>query len=268
MVKVIASDMDGTFLNDQSEFDTEAFQVQLDQMKDKGMHFICATSNTYAHSLRQFSQNSGPIAYVCDNGAHVIDDRGVTVFEDAIDPLLLRQIIEFLQTDRDFVGAEIILAGRNGSYCNLPAESDRFKDSQNFYEDLQSVGDLTMIFDAIYKVDLMVDGANAVQMARTVRQQFANKVNAVSSGMNGVDIMNFDINKANGVQELLRKWQLTFADVAAFGDNGNDFEMVNDAAEGFAMKNAAPDLLAMVSNVTEYTNAESGVQKKIAEYLN
>ncbi|WP_268912454.1 Cof-type HAD-IIB family hydrolase [Lentilactobacillus sp. SPB1-3] len=267
MIKVIASDMDGTFLNDAGEFDNQKFQKQLDQMQDKNMHFICATSNTYAHSLRQFHDVKGPISYVCDNGAHVIDERGVSVVESPMEPMLVQKIVEYLQTEPEFNGAEIILAGRNGDYCNLPADSDGFKASQRFYEDLQSVSDLNLIFDTIYKIDVMVAGESALRMAHDINVKFVNRVTAVSSGMNGVDIMSDDTSKATGIQALLDEWNLTFDDVAAFGDNANDYAMLSESAEGFAMKNAADDLLAIVSNVTELTNNEAGVQTKIDEYL-
>lgn len=259
--------MDGTFLNDDGAFDSKAFQRQLKQMKAKDMRFICATSNTYAHSLRQFKEVTGPISYVCDNGAHVIDERGVAIFESSMEPVLVQKIVNFLQTDAEFVGAEIILAGRNGTYCNLSADSEQFKASQRFYENLQAVSDLSLIFDSVYKIDVMVDGANALRMAHDINTKFVNRVSAVSSGMNGVDIMNADISKASGIKVLLQEWNLSFADVAAFGDNGNDYEMLRQAAEGFAMKNAADDLLAVIPQTTELTNNESGVQRKITSYL-
>jgi hydroxymethylpyrimidine pyrophosphatase-like HAD family hydrolase len=85
--------------------------------------------------------------------------------------------------------------------------------------------------------------------------------------MNGMDVMAAGVSKLTGIQTLLDQWGLAFDDVAAFGDNGNDFEMVNAAHEGFAMKNAAQDLLARVDHVTDLTNDESGVQERIDHYL-
>ncbi len=61
MVKVIASDMDGTFLDDNGAFDANQFQTQLDRLEDKGMHFISASSNQYQHLLGLFKDVSGPI---------------------------------------------------------------------------------------------------------------------------------------------------------------------------------------------------------------
>ncbi|WP_283680130.1 HAD-IIB family hydrolase [Lentilactobacillus sp. Marseille-Q4993] len=267
MVKVIAADMDGTFLDSKGEFDTEAFQTQLDKMAAKGMHFISASSNPYSHQLKTFSKNSGPISYICDNGALTVDEHGIIVKEEIIDPLLLHQLLDWFKTKPEFANAEVTLAGRNGSYNNMPADSDEFKATKYFYEDMQAVADLKMIFDAVYKVDVLFKDANALEMALEVNKKFGGKLVAVSSGMNGIDIMLKGVSKSAAIDELLAKWQLSFDDVAAFGDNGNDYEMISDAGEGYAVKNAAPDLTAMVPNVLELTNDEKAVQKKIDEYL-
>lgn len=267
MVKVIASDMDGTFLNDQGTFDKVAFQQQLNQMIKKNMHFVCASSNQYQHLLGLFKGISGPISYLCNNGALVVDERGVIVQEEVIDHLVLRKALDYLESDPLFAGAEIILAGRNGTYCNLPADSKRFQASQYFYENMQSMPDLRLVFDSIYKIDITWEAGGVTKRQDEFNHHFSGRLAATSSGMNGLDVMNDGVNKTSGLQRLLDDWQLSFDDVVAFGDNGNDYEMLQAAGIGFAMKNAAADLLAKVDTVTDATNNEQGVQKQLAKYL-
>lgn len=267
VVKVIASDMDGTFLNEKGTFDEQRFQTELDQMADKQMHFISASSNHYQHLLNLFQNISGPVSYVCNNGALVVNEQGVIVSEDFIDHPVLEKALDWLMTTPSVVGAEIILVGRNGTYCNLPADSERFKASKYFYEDMQSMPDLKLVFDSIYKIDLMWESGSVFPRQSDLNHKFSGQLTAVSSGMNGMDVMAAGVSKLTGIQTLLDQWGLAFDDVAAFGDNGNDFEMVNAAHEGFAMKNAAQDLLARVDHVTDLTNDESGVQERIDHYL-
>ncbi|WP_057823463.1 HAD-IIB family hydrolase [Lentilactobacillus sunkii] len=267
MVKVIASDMDGTFLNDQGTFDEDQFQQQLDQLGEKGMHFISASSNQYQHLLGLFKNVHGPISYVCNNGALVIDERGVIVHEEIIDHLILKKALDWIFSEPSFAGAEVILVGRNGTYCNLPEDSDRFQASKYFYEDMQSMADLRLVFDSIYKLDITWEEGGVLKRQDEFNHKFSGRLNAISSGMNGLDIMADGTDKLTGVEMLLESWDLSLNDVAAFGDNGNDFEMVNAVQEGYAMKNSAADLLQKVENVTEYSNNDQGVQRKIDEYL-
>lgn len=171
-------------------------------------------------------------------------------------------------TEPSFAGAEVILVGRNGTYCNLPSESDRFVASKYFYENMQSMADLRLVFDSIYKIDITWEEGGVIKLQDEFNHQFSGRLNAISSGMNGLDIMVDGTDKLTGVEMLLDSWNLSWADVAAFGDNDNDFEMINAAGDGYAMKNSAPELLQKVENTTEYSNNDQGVQQKINDYLN
>lgn len=44
-VAIIATDLDGTFLRDDHQFDHPRFQAQLDQMNAQGQHFVVAETN-------------------------------------------------------------------------------------------------------------------------------------------------------------------------------------------------------------------------------
>lgn len=49
--------------------------------------------------------------------------------------------------------------------------------------------------------------------------------------------------------------------MCAFGDGGNDLEMLREVGDGVAMKNAVPALLEVANHVTD-TNDEEGVSSK------
>lgn len=66
------------------------------------------------------------------------------------------------------------------------------------------------------------------------------------------------IDKAQSLQRLLGKINLTPADMIAFGDGYNDLSMLKLAGVGVAMANAAPEVRAEADYVT-LSNEEDGV---------
>lgn len=46
-IKLIAVDMDGTFLSDQKTYNRERFMAQYRQMKEQGIRFVVASGNQY-----------------------------------------------------------------------------------------------------------------------------------------------------------------------------------------------------------------------------
>lgn len=54
-VKVIVTDMDGTFLNDAKQYDRPRFLAQFAQLQQQGIEFVVASGNQY-YQLISFSR--------------------------------------------------------------------------------------------------------------------------------------------------------------------------------------------------------------------
>ena len=54
MIKLIAVDMDGTFLNSQSKYNEVRFKEIHSKLDEKGIHFVVASGNQY-YQLKDFS---------------------------------------------------------------------------------------------------------------------------------------------------------------------------------------------------------------------
>ena len=48
-------------------------------------------------------------------------------------------------------------------------------------------------------------------------------------------------HKASGIQRLAERWGITPEQCAAFGDGGNDVEMLKYCGHSYAMENASPE---------------------------
>ena len=55
MIHLLATDMDGTLLNSQKEFDNEFFEV-LQKVLEKEMYFVIASGNQFYHLYNQLLQ--------------------------------------------------------------------------------------------------------------------------------------------------------------------------------------------------------------------
>ncbi len=89
----------------------------------------------------------------------------------------------------------------------------------------------------------------------------------VDCGHFGIDLIIPGINKAHGIQFLLEAWNAPEGEVMAFGDSGNDYEMLKMANYSFAMDNAKP-AIKEVADYTIASNDEGGVLEAIDWYFN
>ena len=76
-VRMVAVDMDGTFLNDDKTFDVERFERILTRLSRHGIYFVVASGNTYTKLCQyMYGFEHRDIIYIAENGAYVVDDSG------------------------------------------------------------------------------------------------------------------------------------------------------------------------------------------------
>ena len=71
MIKLIASDLDGTLLQNGSQTLPEGICDQIRRLKEKGILFVAASGRQYANLRRLFAPVQDDIAYICENGCLV-----------------------------------------------------------------------------------------------------------------------------------------------------------------------------------------------------
>ena len=84
MIKLIASDLDGTLLqNNAQELNPEMFDI-IWKLKEKGIHFIAASGRQYASMRRLFEPVKDEISYITENGSLCIH-KGETLKRDVME---------------------------------------------------------------------------------------------------------------------------------------------------------------------------------------
>ena len=77
MIKALAVDMDGTFLNSKKDYNRPLFKKLYDEMKDCGIKFIVASGNQYVQLKRSFPEICNEISYVAENGSCVMEGEKI-----------------------------------------------------------------------------------------------------------------------------------------------------------------------------------------------
>lgn len=73
-------------------------------------------------------------------------------------------------------------------------------------------------------------------------ENLAQRVKAVTSGHEAVDLIDPSVGKEAGLTFLMKRWQLEKDQIAVFGDNLNDLGMFELVNYSFAMGNSREEL--------------------------
>ncbi|WP_367378608.1 Cof-type HAD-IIB family hydrolase [Enterococcus gilvus] len=263
MIKAVAVDMDGTFLNSLNDYDRPRFEELYSKMRKNGVRFIVASGNQY-YQLRSFFNGDRGITYVSENGALVFNDDGLQQEHHFSKELTKKIMDSLIQSEHEL---EFVACGIASSYM-LKSASDDFKKFARIYSyRLEEVADFdTLPDDPIVKFALDVEVEKTYAIAAHLNETFAGEITAVTSGHGSIDIIIPGVTKGRAIKQLLDEWSIEPNELAAFGDANNDLEMLALTEHSYAMKECSPEVFATAKNQAPSHN-DSGVMQVLEKLV-
>ena len=260
MIKLIASDMDGTLLNDKNEIHEEFYKV-FQELKKQNIIFAAASGRQYYNLAKRFEKIKDDMMFIAENGTFVVY-KGEELVVNPLDINLAREIIKVV---RNIDNAYAILCGKNSAY--IESNDERIiEQTEKYYARYEIVDDLTKVEDEVLKVAIC-DFDGAEHNSNRYFDDFRDKTQVAVSGHLWLDIMAKGINKGVAIKEIQEQLGISFEETMVFGDYLNDLEMMGSAYHSYAMENAHDDLKKAARFITK-SNDESGVVHAIKTFLN
>lgn len=252
--RLVATDMDGTFLDDQGDYDRVRFARLLRTMREAGCRFVIASGNQY-YQLRSFFEDDWELTYVAENGALTIEN-GEVVSCVAMEAEILARAWQVIQDDGR---AEAALCGRRCCHVQRGTASERFfRTMSRYFTRIEWVDDLADVDDTPLKFSLSVENGSEGEVAGELSDALGSALVPVVSGNGSIDLMVPGCTKASALRLLCRRWGLSASDCIAFGDSENDVEMLREVGWGYAMENASVRTKEAANSICP-SNQESGV---------
>lgn len=258
MIRLIASDMDGSLLNDRKQIPQEFFQI-LPLLRQRGISFVVASGRSYCTLRQNFSAAADEIDYICDNGAFLVHD-GVT----SVTPIPNSLLGPLVQTCNEMQGVQALLCGRNGTYHKPYSEAFNFEIG-SYYVNQKLVKDLNEVQDEIFKIAICDAHGPENGVYPVLRERFGEALSLQISGKIWMDVMCRGVNKGAALEKIQSAAGISPEETMAFGDYYNDIELLGRAYYSFAMKNSAENM-RQYARFAAAGNNEGGVIRAIREY--
>ncbi|MEZ3499871.1 Cof-type HAD-IIB family hydrolase [Pantoea sp. KPR_PJ] len=264
-VKMVAVDMDGTFLNDQKQYDRQRFMRCYEEMKARGIRFVVASGNQYYQLKSFFPDIASEIAFVAENGAWVLDGDE-ELFCGAFSREDIQSVLDTLENGT-YPGLRYILCGRESAYYFDGVEEQWLTKMRHYCHRLKAITSLDETNnDRLFKFALNLSDDYVAPLMADIQRLHAGAADATSSGHGSVDLIVPGHHKANGLAILAQRWGIEHPQVLAFGDGGNDLEMLKQSGFSFAMANA-PQRVKEAARFAAPANNDAGVLQIIEKML-
>ncbi len=262
MIKLIATDMDGTFLNSKKQFDL-SFIKTFEKMKKNNIRFVIASGNQYHRLFQKFIPLSTEMIFIAENGSYIAD--GVKeLYSNTIKLDSLKQIVSLFENRTEIF---IILCGKKAAYVmNVNKEYEDVV--KTYYCSYQFVDSFEEVYDKdqIMKVAVYNPKEDITICLNQIKDQLPEEIKVVTSGNMWMDIQNKSINKGIAIKKIQELYNITFDECMAFGDQMNDFELLKSVKYAYAMDNAVEPIKEIAYAICK-DNENQGVIKTIDAYL-
>ena len=265
MIKLIASDLDDTLLDQNSQVSRENKEA-IAEAVERGLTFAISTGRMFQSAL-PFARDLGlepeqPI--ICYNGALICRLSGDILYEQPLSPEFSRMIADYGQNRGWTVNAyfedELYVSVLNQQAKDYAARSR---------VGVTAVGDLAAFIEDGNKrlPKLMIVGEPEQTPARIeeLHSLVGTDLQIVCSRPNFIEITNIDAHKGKALLWLTQFLGLETSEVMAIGDSNNDLTMIQVAGIGVAVANAASVIREKADYVTS-SNWEHGVARAIAKF--
>ncbi len=263
MSKIIFLDVDGTLVDFRQEM-RQLTKTALIEAKKNGHKLVLCTGRTYSTIYPWLLEYFDGV--VASAGAHVVWNNE-EIYHSYIDKADLLKVRDVLEKHK----AGYLFQGTNGRFLDK-INSVRM---MNFFKNL-GITDVpeefehTLIENPHDRDDIESGVYHDAEVGiEQIQKEVGSgvKITGASFGeerMYNGEFTKYGVNKATGIEKVLKHLKLKKEDTVAFGDGPNDFEMIEYVEIGVAMGNAVDELKEIADMVTDEIG-DDGLYKGFAK---
>lgn len=258
MIKLIATDIDGTLLNGDGEL-PDKFNELILRLDKKGVYFAIASGRQYQTLINDFASLKDQLIFIAENGALVMH-HGKELFFRSLERHKVEGIIQDI---RDAGDRDIVLCGKKSAY--VETTNPEFEaEVRKYYYNCELVNDLLGVEDDILKIALYDYVGSQENSYNMFNSKWGQEVNVIVSGKHWMDFGRADVDKGVALKYLQGMFGVCCEETMVFGDYFNDVPMMEAAYYSYAVSNA-PAGVKEKARFEAPSNSEEGVLKVISE---
>lgn len=283
MIKLIASDMDGTLLNDEhtiSEENIKAIKIA----EERGCHFTIVTGRDYSGVKNFFQEFDLKCECILSNGAEYRDINGDVIERITIDNDTVRKIVQvmmeanvaiemFTEDGMIIINEDIYkesLLQRFRRYNKGKTDLEIVEIARNMYDTWkpEMIKDVEGFLDSNTDILKIMTYHEDAQYIKELKEKLKNieGVAVASTFANDIEISNIQAQKGLILAKVIEKMGIKKEEVIVLGDSFNDYSMFTEFENSFAMENAIPEIKEIAKYITD-SNDNDGVAKAIYKAL-
>lgn len=260
-IKLIATDLDGTLLDDHGDYDRSRFARVYAALRQQGITFAVASGH-FAREIAPLFEQYPDIWLIGSNGAELAKATG----EVALKTFSIQTLTQIRQALAAYDELQVVLCSDQAVYTtenHSPRIAARLRES---YPQLNMVAQLADVTAPIIRVDLHCTPGQTAQCAYELKPKLAGIATPVAMASDMLSLVQPGVHKGTALRALGHRLNVSPAEMLAFGDGTNDLEMLHAVKNAVAVHNAPKNVQANAAAVTG-TNNDGGVLRYLEQHF-
>ena len=264
MIRLIASDMDGTLLDENSQVPEGTFEL-IHDLWTEGVRFVVSSGRPYQFLYELFRPVAHEMDFVCSNGCHVVIE-GVTTDRELFSYEALMRLRDLCE---GFDSLHVTVHDEHDQpfLLDSPAKALRFRRTVgrqwNFYPTPAVPPPTTNILTASVACD---SDESIMDIAYLLNLEMGRDFTFAPTDGQSIDFMPAHVNKATGIEQVLEHYDVYPEEAIAYGDSRHDYDIFRIVGHPTAMANALYAPKQVATRIIE-SNLERGVQRDMKRLL-
>lgn len=250
MIRAIFFDLDGTVVSAATGTYAPAVKQAFEALREKGILLVAATGRApYELQTTKMVEGLPFDAFITLNGQYCYTEKEI-ICQHLFDGEDLTRILQQVEKEP----FPCMMVEKADMYINMI--DDHVRQVQQFvHMPLPEVRDFTHVPGR--EILMIMPYISREETRRLVEPVLRNST-VTRWHEYCADIVSKGVSKRSGIELLMQRYGLHWDEIMAFGDGENDYDMLQSAGCGVAMKNSCPKLLNGEFYITDHVD-EDGV---------
>ncbi len=261
--KLIAIDMDGTFLNEKHEV-SEINLKAVEKAVELGVKVIVATGRSAMDITPLLHKLNFNDIFILNNGSSIYSKKLKKYIDiNALTYEETKFVVDFgksLKTN--------FLIWTDNEIFTYSTDPNKFTEFQKMSQrELINIENADVLKnERVHKIMFHDDEDKILEMRKNLEKTNFDFCGYAQSYVRGLDFFHKDSSKGNSVLKYAQSLDIKPEEIIAIGDSMNDLPMIQMAGLGVAMGNACEEIKNNADFITK-TNAEDGVAYVIEKFI-
>ena len=255
MIRLIASDIDGTLLQNGEKKISDRMLELITELEKHGIRFVPASGRPIASLRPLFEPYAEQMTFICENGALLIE-RGRQI---GLTEIPRRDALAIAQEIADYGALQPLVSGAGARYV-LDRDLDWLHYAGYFIgREVTLVPSFEEIPEPMIKVTAWCPVGVSDEIRSFFESRWADRYSVAIAGDHWLDVTLAD--KGKGLHRIAEHYGIARGEIMVFGDNFNDLPMFREAGIACAMQHSTPEVQAAANRICKR------VEKSLEEFL-